>query len=146
MTAIATTAAILVLFDCSVFTTNVSAFAFEIIRMTGSTERDILGKSIGNDLAIIAMALDTTQVPAVVARIITGCTRGIGGAGTVIKLIRRCPAVCCMTGIALHGSSKMACSWLGSRAAASCMTGIAHTHRARIMNPGTTNEGGRGMT
>ena len=66
-----TLSAILVLFDCAISATNVIAFTFEIIRMTGGAERCVLVespvKSIFNGIAVAAT---TRQYPSVVTRII----------------------------------------------------------------------------
>ena len=63
-------AAILVLFDSTAFSANVIVFSVEIICMTGSAVRRILGPTIHKrtDYAI-AVAAATPRVPSVVARV-----------------------------------------------------------------------------
>ena len=94
------------------------------------------------------MTLNTSQVPSVIARVITSCTctcARLGLAGTMIKRVRRRPAIGCMTRVALHRRGKMTRCWLWSRAAVINMTCVTHTRSIRIVNPGATNEGGSGM-
>lgn len=64
-------AAIPVLRDGTVFTTNMITFALEIIRMTGGTIRFVLGPAPGNSGADgIAVAAGTTRVIAMIARVV----------------------------------------------------------------------------
>jgi len=89
----ATAAAILVLCDRTVFATNVPAFAFEVTRMTGRTERCVLRPRPGNGGADgSAVAAVTTRVPAVIA--------GVVAVGVVAE-VARCPGIGGMTGVAL---------------------------------------------
>ena len=80
------TAAILVLFDSAAFSANVIVCSVEIICMTGSAVRRILGPAIHKrtDYAI-AVAAATAWVPSVVARVVTS---------RVVAEDAWCPAVC----------------------------------------------------
>ena len=80
------TAAILVLFDSAAFSANVIVCSVEIICMTGSAVRRILGPAIHKrtDYAI-AMAAATPWVNSVIARVIPV---------TVMTEDTWCPAVC----------------------------------------------------
>ena len=79
-------AAILVLSDSAAFSTNVIVFTIEIICMTGSAERCVLGPVIHKRTVYArAVAAATTWIPSVVARV-GRVVRGMAEAG-------RCPAV-----------------------------------------------------
>ena len=80
------TAAILVLFDSAAFSANVIVFTFEIICMTGSAVRRILGPTIHKrtDYAR-AVAATTPRVNSVVARV----SRVVRGMAEAVL----CPAV-----------------------------------------------------
>jgi len=75
-----TSGTIFVLCDGPVFATNVIPFAFEIIRMTGSAERLVLGKWPGNSATDNrAVTGYTAWIHAVVARVVPCGTMGEAG-------------------------------------------------------------------
>jgi len=90
----ATAAAIHVLCDGTIFAANMPAFAFEVTRMTGRTERCVLRPWPGNaGTDSSAMAAVTAWIPAVIA--------GVVAVGVVAE-IARCPGIGGMTGVALR--------------------------------------------
>lgn len=90
----ATAAAIHVLCDRTVFAADVPALAFEIARMTGRTERRVLGPGPGNTGADgVAVAAVTARIPAVITRVVA--LRVMAEAG-------RCPAIGGVAGVALR--------------------------------------------
>ncbi len=92
MTSAATAATIHVLCDGTITSAIVIPFRFEIIRMTGSAERFVLGRGPGNNAACSsAVAAATAWIPSVRAWIVR---RSMAEAG-------RCPAVGGMTYFAL---------------------------------------------
>jgi hypothetical protein len=84
-----------VLCDCTIFAANVIAFAFEIIRMTGSTVRSVPQPAIRNSSAYgTTVTCVTAWVVAVIAWVVSPATMAEAG---------RRPAVGGMTHVALYG-------------------------------------------
>ena len=98
MTASTAAAAILVLFDGTVFSANVFPFPSEIIRMTGSAEGRVLGPGIRNVFVIVFVTRPTAHVATVVARI---------AAVIWMRVIDRRPALRGMTGVTFRYGNKM---------------------------------------
>ena len=129
--------AILVLCDCTIFTANVIAFAFEIIRMASSAERLVLGKRPGNSAADNrAVTGCTTWIHAVIARVVPSRTMGEAG---------RCPAVGGMTNVALFSGTQVS-SGLGGRSIAGAVAVATSTRTTGVMCPAAVSEGCCGMT
>jgi len=138
MAASAATAAILVLFDSAVFSTDVIAFAVEVIGMAGGTERRVLGPRECNIFVIALVTRTAGQVDTVVTRIVTAKR---------MREINRRPGLGGMTVIAFRDGNKVIIQAL--RFTTDCrraiVAGRATTANA-LMIEGAADEGGGGMT
>ncbi len=95
MASAAAAAAIPVLRNGTVLSTNVLVFAFEVIRMTGRAIRFVLSPGPGNVGADgITVAGGTTRISAVIARVVPV---------RIMAEVGRCPAVGGMAHVALRG-------------------------------------------
>ena len=112
-------------------------FAFEIIRVTGSAVRRVLGIGPGNIAAdTIAVAAGTAWIVPVIPRVVP--PRAMTEAG-------RRPAIRDMTDVALFGRVQMPPRF-GGRAVAGRVAGVAIADTAGIVSPAAAGEGCGGMT
>ena len=128
-------AAILVLLDGSAPAADVITGRVEVIGMTGRAERLILREWPGNiatDNA--AVALGAGQTAAMVSRVV--------GIGIMAEYIG-CPGIGRVTHITLRSGIDVANRL--TRRTVAVVTGITGACGTRIMHPGTTNKGRRGM-
>lgn len=133
----ATAAAIPVLCDGTVFTTDMIPFSFKITGMTGRTERCVLGPGPGTVSANCStVAAVAARISSVIARVVT--LRVMAETGWR-------PAVGGMTGVALCGGIQMS-SWFGGCPIARRMAAFAVIGAAGIMRPAAADEGRRGVT
>ena len=128
---------ILVLFNRPALAADVIPLASEVSLMTGCAERRISGRGPREcGRYAVAVALETTEVSSVVARVI---------ASRVMAEDRGLPAIGGMAGIALHSRVRVISRFGRCAAARVVVTLIASASAAGIVSPCTTDEGGGGV-